>query len=357
MIEDFGMKSRRKDTPIPHHMIPTKKTSKGSTINMILEDVVFESKDEIIIIADEIDEISEANHNNSRRDFSGNQNETSNDTNTNIGIDDNVSIMKQEKNNRGVSSPADINVQTDDTFARAMTPKRLFEDELEKKRQKRKRKHVANTKPDYLPGKLNDKENASPLPSLFNPRPFSGASNCTLDSRQSYGSNVTLNSFKVENTSPTPNPDQYSYIQNNSTPISFKSFAIDIHGEKAEIIDIEGGDGDPNNDSWLEDDKPHSEKQMDAWYGVKPYEVMKSAGEYDKGMISEVPGSHASNDKTKQKLLYSRFSRRPQSESVLRGLGKPPLPPGALKKFRPASDTGRRTLNNSRYFTTDLDIH
>ena len=68
-------------------------------------------------------------------------------------------------------------------------------------------------------------------------------------------------------------------------------------------------------------------------------------------------GSSTSDVFTKQKFLYSKFERRPYSETVLSLAGRPPLPPDPTPNVnRPVSEKVRRAQAYSRYFTPDLDM-
>ena len=79
----------------------------------------------------------------------------------------------------------------------------------------------------------------------------------------------------------------------------------------------------------------------------------------DLSHTNEIPsGSSTSDINTKQKLLYSKYERRPYSESVLRLAGRPPLPPDTSSNVnRPVSEKVRRAQAYSRYFTPDLDLY
>ena len=81
----------------------------------------------------------------------------------------------------------------------------------------------------------------------------------------------------------------------------------------------------------------------------------------DLSHTSEIPsGSSTSDINTKQKLLYSKYERRPYSESVLRLAGRPPLPPDTslhVNVNRPVSEKVRRAQACSRYFTPDMDLY
>ena len=79
----------------------------------------------------------------------------------------------------------------------------------------------------------------------------------------------------------------------------------------------------------------------------------------DLSHTNEIPsGSSTSDMNTKQKLLYSKYERRPYSESVLRLAGRPPLPPDTSTNVnRPVSEKVRRAQAYSRYFTPDLDLY
>lgn len=235
----------------------------------------------------------------------------------------------------------------------------LYEKDLEKSRMSRKRKRTRDRKSDYIhrPGSvtLNEKGHerfpGGSLKSL-KARPGSGTSSWTIDSQKSLGSTDTLHSFDIEMDAETKHV-QYSYIDSGTTPISFKTFT----DESTEIIDLEDH-GDLNDDSWLSDDHSKPEQSFSDWYGVKPYKVSQNSGRNDAGVVKTLAhGPSSSEISTKNKLMYSRFARRPQSESVLRKGRKPPLPPGAELKMRPVSDTVNRSHVTSRYFTTDLDIH
>lgn len=74
---------------------------------------------------------------------------------------------------------------------------------------------------------------------------------------------------------------------------------------------------------------------------------------------NDIPtGSSSSDIHTKQKLLYSKYERRPYSESVLRLAGRPPLPPDLSSNVtRPVSEKVRRAQAYSRYFTPDMDLY
>ncbi|XP_045201307.2 uncharacterized protein LOC123554930 [Mercenaria mercenaria] len=251
----------------------------------------------------------------------------------------------------------DIHVQTThelDTENHSTTcQKTLYEQDLDKVRKSRKRKRTRNRQSDYTPRSVtiafkdNDKNRffERSLASLKG-RPNSGTSTWTSGSKNSLGSTDTLHSFDME-TNVEAKQDRYSYIHSGTTPVSFRN----VSDENTEIIDLEDN-GDLNDDSWLSEEPIQKEEQFDAWYGMKPYKVMPNAGRKDAGVVQAYTrGPSSSELRTKEKLMYSRFARRPQSESVLRNRGKPPIPPGTQLKKRPVSDTVRK------YFTTDLDIH
>ena len=74
---------------------------------------------------------------------------------------------------------------------------------------------------------------------------------------------------------------------------------------------------------------------------------------------NDIPtGSSSSDIHTKQKLLNSKYERRPYSESVLRLAGRPPLPPDtSLIVARPVSEKVRRAQAYSIFFTPDMDLN
>ena len=74
---------------------------------------------------------------------------------------------------------------------------------------------------------------------------------------------------------------------------------------------------------------------------------------------NDIPSGSSTSDRyTKQKLLYSKYERRPYSESVLRLAGRPPLPPETSPNVaRPVSEKVRRAQAYSRYFTSDMDLY
>ncbi|KAH3777316.1 hypothetical protein DPMN_178756 [Dreissena polymorpha] len=202
-------------------------------------------------------------------------------------------------------------------------------------------------------------------------RPTSGVSTWTANSRETlnsrnatqastpFGSTDTLHIFDMDGTDAgAPYELQlYPHLQTRVTPISFNGLADDY---PKGIIDLEDTDhqaGNGSDDSWLDANK----FTFDAWYGMKPYNVMGSSSRKDSD--AHVPNSDpvasgptSSSLQTKQKLLYSRFARRPQSDSVLRMRGRPPLPPGNDVHLRPTSETQRKIQTFCRNFASDLDI-
>lgn len=237
-------------------------------------------------------------------------------------------------------------------------PNTLYEKELEKSRLSRKRKRTRNKKADYTPrlkhrDKTQDTVPERLLKRTLNIRPSSGTSTWTTDSKISFGSTDSLTIIDSDMAKETKT-DRYSYINSGTIPINFKQFTP---GANTELVDLEDEGEDINNDSLLTDEQDQTE-QLDVWFGMKPYEVFTSTGERDTGVVKTVASGPSSSEcNTKQKLMYSRFARRPQSESVLRRAAKPPLPPGSELKIRPTSETVRRPHAFSKHFTTDLDIH
>lgn len=237
------------------------------------------------------------------------------------------------------------------------TPKNIYDKELQKERLKRKRKRDRKPDSSKRRGHSVDRDGdvflEGSLKQTLKNRPGSAASTWTMDSKKSLGSTDTLHSFDLE--TETDRRERYSYLDTGTTPISFKSYVVDGN---AEIIDLEDTGGDPNDDSWLTDDRNESRKdeKFDVWYGMKPYDVVTSVGRKDSGVVAAASGPSSSDTSTKHKLIYSRFARRPQSESVL-GNSRPPKPPANVLKTRPVSDTVRKSNQMNQYFTTDLDIH
>ncbi|KAL4220328.1 hypothetical protein ACF0H5_020735 [Mactra antiquata] len=379
--KESNKKSRRKDTPIPKHLrinngsIPRIIKRPGDNFNKILEhksevpNLNVRSNDRELKDLKEAskgsDQVNVHDANNATKDnisinvYTYNfYNENKQDTH-NHDEDDEISKLLDNSIDNSIDKPegktfTDTHKENNDdsTTILSATPHRMFDNESEKKRQTRKRKRGIKKRNEHIPGKIDDTGTARTLSTALRRRPDSVCSNLTTDSKQSLDSIDNLNnSYDMD-----ANPLGRRTLETSSTPIGFKSFMVDAEGEPAEIVDLEAEGDDPANDSWLENDKP---QDVDAWYGVKPYEVVANTSIHDGGVIQAVESGPSSNDKiTKQKLLYSRFARRPQSDYVARGMGKPPLPPGAVQKIRPVSDTGQRSqFNSSRYFTTDLDIH
>lgn len=189
-----------------------------------------------------------------------------------------------------------------------------------------------------------------------NSRPVSRTSLWTMNSKQ-LGSNDSLHSFRMEDTTDNVEANsvaqQYSYLNSNATPISFKTVTME---GPTDIIDIEDDDAD------FPSDTEQKSNVFDPWLGVKPYNVTGSSNPNDSysslhGRPLFESGTSTSEIYTKQKLLYAKFARRPKSETILDVNGKPPLPPDVELRKRPASDTVRNTQYFSRYFSSDLDLH
>ena len=357
----------RKDTPYPGKGVPITKL-----------EVMQKSKDHSVIL--EKDEMTNLN----RKDLPSNQakiiNVTKTKPNSNLLSRMSPSPIKQEtlenkethlhrhmKDRPGTLS--DIHVHTDDMEIKSEShlvqmPKTLYEQDLENTRLARKRKRTKNRQSDYTPqqsdvGALNVKDNdvvvEGTLKSLKG-RPDSGTSVWTMDSKKVFGSTDTLRSVGMEPWSDSL-ADNYPHIKAGMTPVSFRTF--DESADISLYMYIHNY-GHLNNDSWLSDDQPAGKEQsFDEWYGVKPYKTVSSVGKRDTGVIkNNESGPSSSELSTKQKLIYSRFARRPQSESLPRMIKKPPLPPGTQLRTRPVSDTVRKPNHaSSTFFTTDLDIH
>ncbi|XP_052783361.1 uncharacterized protein LOC128219576 [Mya arenaria] len=254
---------------------------------------------------------------------------------------------------------------TNKTETKSVPSGTLYESELKRSRESRKRKRgPKRSKPDYTPrpqevSKIRHTGHSIELNGKSRIRRDSAktGSTLTLDGKMSLGSNDSLYSFDIEkfNKENDQANQTYSYVRTGTTPINFKGLTDD---DKANIIDIEDDDfNDSGDDSWLES-KP-SEEKFDAFYGMKPYTVLGSTNLNDSDRRrSDSPASGPSTNalSTKQKLLYSRFNRRPYSETVLPSNNRPPLPPGKDIKIRPASETQRKTQTFSRYFASDFDV-
>lgn len=361
-----GTKKRgREDTPMPTTSMLTQKVNlntKTSVPQLVLEDAVLDGDTE-----DQHDKtklmLTPLNVSNKREENLLSFDNLKDDQNTKQGNESHKQVeMKPGSHVNKTGTLSDILVETSEPSPQSnvlQVPKSIHDKELEKARRKRKRKRNDNSKKygHERKGDINhDVFIEGSLKHNLKTRPESATSTWTLDSKRSFGSNDTLNSFDPE-TETDKRDERYSYLASGTTPISFKSYNVD---ENTEIIDLEDNGGDPNNDSWLTDDKSETakEEKFDVWYGIKPYEVISSTGRIDSGILTSAnSGPSSSVQSTKQKLLYSRFARRPHSESVLRAAGKPPLPPGKDLKTRPVSDTVRKSKLVSRYYTTDLDIH
>ena len=237
-----------------------------------------------------------------------------------------------------VSGSSESNLRASvETRVLSPLPKEMYQKELEKVRMNRKRKRYPRRNPDDTPRvpKPNDTEAMGYLGSnvIFRdkqkssrgstPMPFDLSSTESLrgnDSMFSENSDMTLldksNEFVVDSV----------VFKDNTVEKDIDIFSLDSVEEA-------------NN-------RFFSDKKNDLIRGDLPFQSDLQSG------------SSTSDVYTKQKLLYSRFERRPYSETALRLAGRPPLPPEDSKTVaRPVSEKVRRAQAYSRYFTPDVDLY
>lgn len=280
------------------------------------------------------------------------------------------------------------------TEKQAVLTTTMHERDLKVSRKRKRREKTGNagkgaiSTDTHFDGFLRSKVNTT-----LRSRPGSGTSTWTLDSTQTLDTSLTFGSLKMNNATDgesagndrsdrfnvgqralgstdslkssrldgepvtgSEGHNQYSYLTCTTTPISYNSVMTD---EATEIVDMEDDTGE---DDSLKPSGQTKVNNFDAWLGIKPYNVISSSHQKDsdssvnsRQMFAIGPSTSELN--TKQKLLYAKYARRPKSESILDGRGKPPLPPTADLKRRPASDTMRKSQGFSRYFASDVDMH
>ena len=219
-------------------------------------------------------------------------------------------------------------------------PKDLYQKELERVRMNRKRKRkVQRRNPDNTPRvpKPGDTEGMGYL-----------GSNVIFKNKQQH---VTDSVMKSGDLSSTENLSEFGSESRLSTTSDLSSM------DKANDL---LPDGVLYSDETLTRDVDlysldSVEERNDRFFTDKRNSMLLA----DLSSPNGIPtGSSSSDIHTKQKLLYSKYERRPYSESVLRLAGRPPLPPDtSLNVARPVSEKVRRAQAYSRYFTPDMDLN
>ena len=218
-------------------------------------------------------------------------------------------------------------------------PKDLYQKELEKVRLNRKRKRQYQRRnPDLTPRvpKPTDREAMGYLGSnvIFRdkPRPTSGSGLKTLD----LSSTENLSEQGTESLL-SGNSDLSSLNKSNELIVDNVVFSDRSIEKDVDLFSL---------DSVEETNAKFFSEKNSLIIGDMPLRSDSHSG------------SSTSDVFTKQKLLYSRFERRPYSETVLRLAGRPPLPPETTNTVaRPVSEKVRRAQAYSRYFTPDVDLY
>ena len=216
-------------------------------------------------------------------------------------------------------------------------PKELYQKELEKVRMNRKRKRYPRRNPDDTPRvpKPNDTEAMGYL-----------GSNVIFRDKQKSSRGSTPMPFDLSSTESLRGNDSM-FSENSDMALLDKSneFVVDsvVFRENTVERDIDIFSLDSVEEA---NNRFFSDKKNDLIRGDLPFQSDLQSG------------SSTSDVYTKQKLLYSRFERRPYSETAMRLAGRPPLPPEDSKTVaRPVSEKVRRAQAYSRYFTPDVDLY
>ena len=171
------------------------------------------------------------------------------------------------------------------------------------------------------------------------------------------GSKTSLVSIASMN----PVDSEHLFDQSADTSGIVSEDTMDDFGCEAKLVDIED-EFSTNINEGMDDKSLHSTTSVKSIYGIKPYKTNPHPINPDNCSLRDIGFDvqnelSSSNIITKNKLIHSRRSRRPMSESVLRIAGKPPIPPSHMQISRPHSDTVPRGARGySRYMTVDTDL-
>ena len=237
-----------------------------------------------------------------------------------------------------VSGSSESNLRASvETRVLSPLPKELYQKELEKVRMNRKRKRFPRRNPDDTPRvpKPNDTEAMGYL-----------GSNVIFRDKQKSSRGSTPMPFDLSSTESLRGNDSI-FSENSDMTLLDKSneFVADsvVFRDNTVERDIDIFSLDSVEEA---NNRFFSDKKNDLIRGDLPFQSDLQSG------------SSTSDVYTKQKLLYSRFERRPYSETALRLAGRPPLPPEDAKTVaRPVSEKVRRAQAYSRYFTPDVDLY
>ena len=237
-----------------------------------------------------------------------------------------------------VSGSSESNLRASvETRVLSPLPKELYQKELEKVRMNRKRKRYPRRNPDDTPRvpKPNDTEAMGYL-----------GSNVIFRDKQKSSRGSTPMPFDLSSTESLRGNDSI-FSENSDMALLDKSneFVVDsvVFRDNTVERDIDIFSLDSVEEA---NNRFFSDKKNDLIRGDLPFQSDLQSG------------SSTSDVYTKQKLLYSRFERRPYSETALRLAGRPPLPPEDSKTVaRPVSEKVRRAQAYSRYFTPDVDLY
>ena len=231
-----------------------------------------------------------------------------------------------------VSGSSESNLEASvETRVLSPLPKELYQKELEKVRMNRKRKRYPRRNPDDTPRvpKPNDTEAMGYL-----------GSNVIFRDKQKSSRGSTPMPFDLSSTESLRGNDSI-FSENSDMALLDKSneFVADsvVFRDNTVERDIDIFSLDSVEEA---NNRFFSDKKNDLIRGDLPFQSDLQSG------------SSTSDVYTKQKLLYSRFERRPYLETALRLAGRPPLPPEDSKTVaRPVSEKVRRAQAYSRYFT------
>ena len=254
-----------------------------------------------------------------------------------------ISLEYKETENRDdrmiINCPSDSlsNMNASNEFrVTSPLPKDLYQKELERVRLNRKRKRRAQKRnPDYTPRvpKQSDTEAMAYLGSDVIFKSKLKPAHSTIASNLSSTENLTVfgSESRLSGTSDLSSLDKSNELLPDGVIFRDETLTGEVDLYSLDSLDDRNTRFFSEKNSLMLGDLSHQ-------YGIPS-------------------GPSTSDINTKQKLLYSKYERRPYSESVLRLAGRPPLPPDTSSNAnRPVSEKVRRAQTYSRYFTPDLDL-